>query len=135
MSLAIDKLKERNQQELLKLDKPYQLAVYAVPQEQWESMTSLLGSNLPLLTEISSEIRQNASERNVNEKTKAIQSSLTELSKQAGKNHDKHSQNLREQERAMLELADNLYKRLRLWVFTGFISLAILLGLLVILSR
>ncbi len=131
MSLPIDKLKERNQQELPKLDKPYQLAVYAVPQEQWESMTSLLGSNLPLLTEIASEIQRNASEHNLTEKSKAIQSSLTELSQQAGKNHDKHSKNLRELERAMLDHADRLYRRFQLWLLTGFLSLAILLGLLV----
>jgi hypothetical protein len=98
-------------------------------------MMSLLGSNLPLLAGIAEEIQCNASERNLNEKARLLQSTLADLSKQAGSCHDKTSKDLREMEIYIRKRLMEIHRSIRLWLLTGFLSLAILLGSLVILVR
>jgi len=135
MSLNLDQLKERNSQELSKLEKPYQLAVYAIPEEQWEVFTGLMKDNLTLLPTIASELRHSAAEKTLSENTRLIQLSLAELSKQDGKHHDESWKHLNDLEQNLMRRLDSLTKELPIMLLTGFLSLLILLGLLVIFVR
>ena len=143
MSSSIDKLKEQNRQELDRLDEPYQLKTYAIPEKHWKTFLGLMQSNLPLLPKIAEEMRYNSSEHTLNQSTQAIQSTLADLSSQAGRNHDESSKRLRGLEKSLTESLERslenrlflLWKKIKTWLLTGFISLGILLGLLVILAR
>ena len=135
MSLDIEALKAKNSQELTKLDEPYQLKVLAIPERQWAALNTLLQKNLPLLPSVLELLEQTASEHNLNEKTRRLHDQLTELSSQAGKNHDSCSRNLSKQEASLTNQITQLRRTIIIWLLTGFLSLAVFLGLLVILAR
>jgi len=60
---------------------------------------------------------------------------LAELSRQAGKHQDESLKRLRELELSAANRLAEFRKEVKIWLLTGFISLPILLGLLVILVR
>ena len=135
MSLDIEALKAKNSQELPKLDEPYQLKVLAIPERQWTAFTALLHKNLPMLPTALELLNQTASEHNLNEKTRRLHDQLTELSLQAGKHHDICSKNLNALEISLAKQITQLRRAIKIWLLTGFLSLVIFLGLLVILAR
>ena len=135
MSLDIDKLKEQNQQELPKLAKPYQLAVYAIPEDQWEAFIGMMRDNLPLMPDVLELLERTASEHSLNQQARSIQSMLTELSKQAGKHQDESLKRSREMELSLEKRLSQVHRSIKIWLLTGFLLLLISLVLLVILVR
>lgn len=129
-----EKLKSNNQQELSKLDKPYQLAVYALPQEQWEALLTLLQSNLPLLPEVLQAQKQAASQNSLRQHSQKMQTALNDLSRQGGRNYAEICRRFQELEQSVREDMEEERKKLQAWMMRGFLFLTALLALLVILA-
>ena len=134
MSLDIEALKTKNSQELPRMDKPYQLAVYAIPEEQWAAFTKLMQRNLPLLPEVLEYAEQSATESNLNQQVRSLQSSITELSRQAGKDHDSSLKRLRDLEISLSKQLGDLWWKIRIWLSVGFGSLLVFSVLLAVLA-
>ena len=104
MSLNIETLKEKNQANTEQLNKPYQPLVYAVPQDQWEAMLSLMKDNLTTLPTMTATLKslptartlQDTSERIVSKvilQGDNLRSDFQSVSRQVGKNQESLAEN------------------------------------------
>ena len=150
MNSEYEKLKAQNAADLAALKKPYQSIVYAIPQEQWEAMNSLLENNLALIPDLSTQANLldylnqilNIEQDSMNNATAKIKSAteqmtaeLTNLTSQVGSYQELNSKAQKELMVSLLsqyqQMQSKLWTTLRYFLIGQTVLLATLLGLLI----
>ena len=130
--------------------KPYQSIVYAIPQEQWDTMINLLGNNLTLIPDLSTEedltrhinhiIR--AEQNTLNNVTATVDTAegrmteaLTALTSQVGSFQEQNSTTQAEQTVSLhsqyRQMQSELWKTLKWFLIGQAVFLVTALGLLI----